>query len=226
MRVVSADMVNEQYEPTENDEAVLNAFKDGRERGEPWGRANPRWLIDETGLDKGNVEFSLRQLTSAGWLRRVARGCYEFVSDPREDTDDGTDLTRLQRESAPSRRSESGGTSESDVEADQRASDGQESPAVDEERVEDIVQEVSTSWDDDDRLEDRRDAARGALRHMIDRGQLGRREAVQVLGLYEEYPVANQDDRTWWRQNIRPVLSEIGTYSKGRQAYVLDEDAI
>jgi hypothetical protein len=107
MRVVSADMVNEQYEPTENDERVLNAFKDGRERGEPWGRANPRWLIDQTGLDKGNVEFSLRQLTSAGWLRRVARGCYEFVSDPREAEDDLPAASATAGHSAASRRSQS-----------------------------------------------------------------------------------------------------------------------
>lgn len=84
MRLVSADVVNEEYEPTENDEQVLKAMKRGRESGKPWGRANPRWLIDETGLEKGNVEFCLRQLTSAGWVRRVARGCYEFVADPRE----------------------------------------------------------------------------------------------------------------------------------------------
>ena len=78
-------MVNEQYEPTENDELVLRAFKKGRDTDDPWGRANPRWLIDETGLEKGNVEFSLRSLHNAGWIQRVSRGLYEFVDDPRED---------------------------------------------------------------------------------------------------------------------------------------------
>jgi len=79
-------MVNERYEPTEKDEQVLKALKEGRENGEPWGRANPRWLIDETGLEKGNVEFSLRNLRNAGWIRRISRGLYEFVDDPRDRT--------------------------------------------------------------------------------------------------------------------------------------------
>lgn len=77
-------MVNEEYEPTENDELILNALKKGREKGNPWGRANPTWLIQETGLEKGNVEFSLRSLMNAGWIKRTARGLYEFIEDPRE----------------------------------------------------------------------------------------------------------------------------------------------
>lgn len=81
-------MVNEEYEPSENDELVLDALKQGRPEDNPWGRANPRWLIDETGLEKGNVEFSLRSLRDAGWVRRVARGLYEFNEDPREVNDD------------------------------------------------------------------------------------------------------------------------------------------
>lgn len=81
-------MVNENYEPSEKDEQVLDALKKGRREGRPWGRANPRWLIDETGLNKGNVEFCLRQLSSAGWIKRTSRGLYEFVADPREECSD------------------------------------------------------------------------------------------------------------------------------------------
>lgn len=78
-------MVNPNYDPTDKDEAVLDAFKDGREEGRPWGRANPRWLVENTPLSKGNVEYSLRNLTSAGWIESVAHGQYEFVEDPREE---------------------------------------------------------------------------------------------------------------------------------------------
>ena len=77
-------MVNENYDPSENDEKVLEAFKTGREDDRPWGRANRVWISDQTGLSKGNAEFSLRSLTDAGWVRRVARGLYEFNDDPRE----------------------------------------------------------------------------------------------------------------------------------------------
>lgn len=85
MITVKQDMVNDRYSPTDNDEKVLDALKKGRESGEPWGRANPRWLIDETGLSKSNVEFCLRSLHDAGWIHRPSRGLYELVSDPRED---------------------------------------------------------------------------------------------------------------------------------------------
>jgi len=78
-------VVNESYEPTAKDEQVLSALKEGRNSGDPWGRANPRWLIDQTELDKSNVEFSLRSLSNAGWIKRVSRGLYEFVDDPREE---------------------------------------------------------------------------------------------------------------------------------------------
>lgn len=89
MSTIKQSMVNEEYEPSENDELVLKSLKNGRQQDDPWGRANPRWLIDETGLEKGNVEFSLRSLRDAGWVRRVARGLYEFNEDPREVIGDG-----------------------------------------------------------------------------------------------------------------------------------------
>lgn len=85
---IHSNMVNESYEPSENDELVLEVLKDGRDRDEPWGRANPRYLIDETDLEKSNVEFSLRSLRSAGWVERAARGLYELVEDPRVETDE------------------------------------------------------------------------------------------------------------------------------------------
>lgn len=90
---VAQQMVNENYDPSEKDERVLDALKDGREEGRPWGRANPRWIIDQTDLDKGNVEFCLRNLTSAGWVQRVARGLYELVEDPRQGSGDERDET-------------------------------------------------------------------------------------------------------------------------------------
>ncbi|WP_241431347.1 ArsR family transcriptional regulator [Natronococcus amylolyticus] len=59
-------------------------FKRGRDENEPWGRVNPRYVIDETGLEKHTVEYFLRRLHDAGWIRTASRGRYEFVEDPRE----------------------------------------------------------------------------------------------------------------------------------------------
>ena len=77
-------MVNEHYEPSDTDERVLEVLKEGRDEGIPWGRSNRVYISEKTGLDKGTAEYSLRNLLNAGWIRRPARGLYEFVDDPRE----------------------------------------------------------------------------------------------------------------------------------------------
>lgn len=70
-------MVNEEYEPDPTEQDILNVMKEEC-------RANPYLLRDRTGHDKGTINTALTRLTSAGWLRKVTRGLYEFVDDPRE----------------------------------------------------------------------------------------------------------------------------------------------
>ena len=70
-------MVNANFEPDEDTEDVLGVLKEGR--------ANPRFIMDETGLSKGRVEYCLRRLTDAGWIERPSRGLYSFSEDPRKD---------------------------------------------------------------------------------------------------------------------------------------------
>lgn len=67
--------VNEEYDPTENDEKVLKVLQKGR--------ANPLHIREESGLAKQRVNESLERLRSAGWVRKVTRGLYELVNDPR-----------------------------------------------------------------------------------------------------------------------------------------------
>lgn len=69
-------MVNEDYEPTDTEEHVLAVL-------EVENRANPLLIREQTGLGKGTVNSALANLTAAGWVRRVTRGLYEFVEDPR-----------------------------------------------------------------------------------------------------------------------------------------------
>jgi Arc/MetJ-type ribon-helix-helix transcriptional regulator len=103
------------------------------------------------------------------------------------------------------------------------AETGRESePVATDDVIERIVADVSARWDDDDRLEDRREAARAAVRLMRDRGSLGRTVASEQL--LPEYAVEGQNERTWWRQNIRDAVSEAGSYSRGRSEYVWDVD--
>jgi hypothetical protein len=77
-------MVNENYEPGDGEKIVLELITQGRDSGNPWGRANPLYLRENSDLDKGQVEYALRNLTSAGWLKQLNHGgLYEFVEDPR-----------------------------------------------------------------------------------------------------------------------------------------------
>jgi hypothetical protein len=78
-------MVNENYEPNEREDKVLELFKNGRNSGEPWGRVNPLYVREHSKLDKGQVEYALRNLRNAGWIEQLNQGgLYEFVADPRE----------------------------------------------------------------------------------------------------------------------------------------------
>ena len=77
-------MVNEDYEPGDNEEHILDVLKEGRDSGEPWGRANPLYLRERTGLNKQRINYALNQLRAAGWVKKVTDGLYELVTDPRE----------------------------------------------------------------------------------------------------------------------------------------------
>ena len=77
-------MVNEDYEPSDNEENILELLKEGRDSGDPWGRANPLYLRERTGLNKQQINYALNQLMAAGWVEKVTDGLYELVTDPRE----------------------------------------------------------------------------------------------------------------------------------------------
>ncbi len=80
-------MVNEDYDPNEREEIVLELFKRGQKTGDPWGRVNPLYIREHSDLDKGQTEYALRNLRNAGWVRRLNQGgLYEFVADPRTET--------------------------------------------------------------------------------------------------------------------------------------------
>lgn len=77
----NGEMVNEDHKPSDEEDEILTIMKDGRGEGEPWGYTTPRYLRDQ---EIGSVDFHLRRLRDAGWIRKVTRGFYRFVEDPRE----------------------------------------------------------------------------------------------------------------------------------------------
>jgi len=75
---VVADGVNTAYNPSADDELLLETMRD-----EPAGRVNPYLLREETGLSKQRVSNSLSQLTAAGWVEKRTRALYDLVADGR-----------------------------------------------------------------------------------------------------------------------------------------------
>lgn len=80
--------INEDHVPGDAEERVIRAFKHERDTfGE--NRMTPaliRARLDTINNDmsKQNVNYALRQLTAAGWVKKLADGLYEFVDDPRD----------------------------------------------------------------------------------------------------------------------------------------------
>lgn len=87
----------------------------------------------------------------------------------------------------------------------------------------DIVDAVAEGWDDTgDRLAARKAAARAVLDYAREHGTVSKQEAKEEIR--PEYPVDGQNDRTWYRKNIRPVLNEAAEYDNSDRAYRLVEE--
>ncbi len=71
--VQATQSVNEDYEPNSRDVQVLDVLHEGR--------ANPKWIREETGLKKQRVNDALERLQNAGWVNKLTRGLYELDDD-------------------------------------------------------------------------------------------------------------------------------------------------
>ena len=83
MSVAQNEMVNENFQPNERQEAILEVLKDGQNEGKPWGYANPKRLEVEIDTRKQYINRELKGLVDAGWIEKANRGLYRFVEDPR-----------------------------------------------------------------------------------------------------------------------------------------------
>lgn len=77
-------MVNEDFTPNQRQDAILDILKEGRDHGQPWGYANPKRLENRLDIRRQYINRALRGLVDAGWVEKVNRGLYRFVSDPRD----------------------------------------------------------------------------------------------------------------------------------------------
>lgn len=189
-----------------------------------------RGLDDET-LTKNDVLSALNTLRDIERVGREKVGAnavawwhVDRVTPPKKNRD-----RRARRETPGSRGSDtapgadepSPHTPESTPDAGDSATQEPEPPDVDA-RVSAAVDAIGADWDDDARLENRKRAATEVLQHAVTTGEgVGRSSDVFEMVL-EKYPVQGQNEETYWRKNIRPVLKEFGEYSKATKAYSVE----
>lgn len=87
MAIPQTQMVNESYEPSDREEAVLDHLKDGRDSGEPWGYTSASVAGAALDMPRQYTSSALSSLHAAGWIEKVepeGTGVYRFVEDPRK----------------------------------------------------------------------------------------------------------------------------------------------
>ena len=172
----SVGMVNEQYEPDAVEDRVIELLREE-------GRVNAPLVVKRTELSRADVNHALRNLATAGWCQKLARGLYEYVEDPRVSEGD----ERSQR--AETRR-ETGAMSRA------------RTPAVD-------VGQALAEWDPQD-VDSRK--ARAAVAEVVGwlAAQDAPQQRADVLAWAEANPAATPyAASTLWEKVAQPGLAEL-----------------
>lgn len=72
-------MPNESYEPNDHESEIIDFIKT-----EPGCRVTNRYVREQLEKASERVDPALNNLEKAGWIRRLTRGFYELVEDPRD----------------------------------------------------------------------------------------------------------------------------------------------
>lgn len=109
-----------------------------------------------------------------------------------------------------------------DVATDERT-DVERGPLTSEQAaaVDDAIDAVaSEKWDDDGRVPQRRRAARAAVEYLAEHDVASKKEVRREVE--PEYPVDEQDGRTWYRRTVRPVFNRVAEYNSSKRGYEMD----
>lgn len=179
--------------------------------------ATTQEVADAVGVTRQGADYRLRRLEEDGLVTKqmvgntliwsVVEGAERPESAPDEQDDDSPAPERVGAEVVR------GGGEQA-----------REPETPDRDVVAEAVERVASDWDDaSDRLDARKAAALAVLRYAVETGEAVNR-GTAVEEFRDEYPVEGQKPETWWRQNARRVLSEIGEHAPGRGYQVTRED--
>jgi len=186
------------FELRDIDEQILDILEEGR--------CTRKHLADSLGVSSEYIYQRVDLMKRLGLVDVIHDGFYEVAETV--DADDESERTR-EREPEP----------EPEPEPPVNTTSPNASDAVDT-----VVERVSSGWEDDEeRLEQRRAAGHAVLQHAVDSGDaVGKTDAIEKFR--DQYHIDGQNEETWWRKNIRPVLKAVGEYSKSRKGYVVEAD--
>lgn len=215
------------------DEALLDLLRKGR--------ITAPYAAEEADYSLQYVRDCLNRMVEHGNVEKIYEGLYELAHDPRESEDEsgdsgeegseGNDIAESDLSEADAEPVTNDGQTDVDAKRETYEELESEQDSIEENtdstnvdpRVQEIVDDVAAGWDDDERLQHRKQAAAEVLQHAVDTDEAVGKSSDIVQHVREKYPVADQNDETYWRQNIRDVLSEVGTYSRGSHKYTVTD---
>lgn len=181
-------MVNEHYEPTSKEEDVIDVMQ------EEW-RANPYLIRDQTGHGKGDVNTALSNLTSAGWVRKITRGLYEFVEDPRTEVDTSV-RERLEPEQP----------TDTSVRKEESASPELEPlPSADADTRSLVVEHVDWSVETVERTSERIDLVADLYDRLQEKGEIKKSEIVTEF----DHRPCGLSESSWYERLVSPMLRQV-----------------
>ena len=200
------------FTPKHTDEEVLGAVR----AHEPAATSE---VAGELDVSRQAADYRLRRLRDAGRVNSKKIGASLVWFTPEQPATNPPEEFGDSREDAVDRTDASAATPPAREHTPAEDADTGESPDT----AGDVVEAIAEKWGDtDERLEARKAAARAVLDHAREHGEVSKQEAKEEI--YPEYPVEDQNARTWYRKNIRPVLNEAAEYNQSARAYELVDD--
>lgn len=186
------------------------------------GRNTPSNLASELGYTREYISQRLKRLREHDLVERVGRGLYEWSEDDISESDSseeaGKPVGKPETEKTDTEVKEE---IYEELDATEPPTDEINTPDISS-RVQEVVEDVAEGWDDDERLQNRKQAAAEVLHHAVETGEAVGKSSEIVEEVREKYPVVGQNEETYWRKNIRDVLSEVGDYSRGSHKYTVE----
>lgn len=207
--VVTTDMSEQRALLTDTEREILSGEKDVKD--------NYRYSVES----RVRTRLKDRFTDDANLLEENQPEMYEILQDVVCEDAESNDIAESDSSSEPVQPVTNDGTTDRETKED--VYEGLREQREIEDRVWDVIEDVTENWKDDEaRLATRRRAAAEVLQHAVDTGEGVGKSSSIVDEVREKYPVEGQNQETYWRKNLRDVLSEVGTYSSGTHKYTVD----